>query len=421
MAFRKFDTQIIYFWLLSLVAFTIPLPMLFNNIVVIVLLSFWLFLIFKRETKISEFRAIIMLIVPYLLVVIGAFYSQNSHQASIELIKGLPFLLLPLIIFTLPFKICSNNLKQVLKGFVLGNILVCLVLLFVILDKVLTEHFSIQTLYSLTHQSLSLHVKLNAIYLSLYISLSLTVVFYFLLTTRKILSVKFKVIIVAVSLLFSFILVLLSSRTVMLSCIVVNSAMFIYYQLKKYSLLKVVAQFSLVIVFLSIMIFAVNPIFKWRIESMFDTQDQRVSSNKEEGIKMRYRLWTSSLEVFKENRLFGVGTGDFKDELEKVYKDNNYRIQYRHHMNSHNQYLSYIVSNGIVGLFLFTFYLLYCFQLFYRTKNPLSLFILFTIVFCFFTESHLYTNKGIILVAFFLTLLVKHAKDTIQIMRNEKD
>ena len=44
---------------------------------------------------------------------------------------------------------------------------------------------------------------------------------------------------------------------------------------------------------------------------------------KEEGVQMRQKLWNSSFEVFKDNFLFGVGTGDFKDELLETYKKTN--------------------------------------------------------------------------------------------------
>jgi O-antigen ligase len=196
--------------------------------------------------------------------------------------------------------------------------------------------------------------------------------------------------------------------------------MYIYYQLKKHSALKVLTRFILILGILAVGVFAVNPIFKWRVASMFDIQDDSISSNKEQGIKMRNKLWSSSVEVFKDNWLIGVGTGDFKDELERVYKKYNYRIQYRHHMNSHNQYLSYAVSNGLVGLIIFTFYIGYCVTTFVRGKNLLSLFLTLTILMCFMTESHLYTNKGVIVVAFFLTLLSKYAQDTKEIGLNEK-
>ncbi len=420
MKFRKLESKSIYLWLLSSVAFTIPLPMLFNNISIILLLSFWLFLCFRKQTNKPNLKTVLVLTIPYLLLVIGAFYSKNLHQVSIELTKGLPFLLLPIIVLTMPFNILKDDFRKVLKGFIFGNFLVCLFLLFIVLKTLVEENFSTKTLWGLTHQSLSSHVDLNAIYLSLYVSLCITFLLHFFLTYGKNLSIKCKTLFAFVSLLFLVLLIFLSSRTVMISCFIVNSAMYIHYELKKHNAVKVLVRFVLIIGFLFVGIFTVNPIFKWRVESVFDIQDNTISSNKEQGIKMRNKLWSSSVEIFKGNWLIGVGTGDFKDELEKVYKENNYRIQYRHHMNSHNQYLSYSVSNGMLGLLLFSLYILYCVTLFIKSKNKLPLFILLTILMCFMTESHLYTNKGVIVVAFFMTLLLKHTKDTEEIGLNEK-
>ena len=118
--------------------------------------------------------------------------------------------------------------------------------------------------------------------------------------------------------------------------------------------MKVLFRFVIIGGILGVSAIAINPILKWRVESLFLN-----SSFKEEGVQMREKLWKSSYEVFNEHKLFGVGSGDFKDELIKTYKKNDYRIQYRFEMNSHNQYLSLLVSNGLIGVLLFLFYLFY--------------------------------------------------------------
>ena len=91
----------------------------------------------------------------------------------VELTKNLPFILYPVIIFCTPFNLIKSRFQFILKAFIAGNIIICLILLVVILKTILSDGFSIKTLWGLTHQTLAGHVALNAIYLSLYIAIGL--------------------------------------------------------------------------------------------------------------------------------------------------------------------------------------------------------------------------------------------------------
>lgn len=401
----------IYILLLSLIAFTIPMPMLVNNIAIISLILYWLLSCFRRQIKLPRLKDILVLTIPFTLLIIGSFYTSNMHQLNIEITKNLPFLILPIILYTTPRQISTSDYKTILKSFVLGNIIVSVVLFLIICKTIYTKSFTIQTLWGLTHQGLGEQVNLNAIYLSLFIGLSLSMVVNFYLEKRGKISINTKIISLASTLLFVFILIFLSSRTVLFSTMVISFILCFRYYSKRHSVFKLTIIFLLLTGVTIFIIFTINPILKWRTESLFEIQDVSQIEGKEEGIKMRKKLWSSSIEVFKNNWLIGVGAGDFKDELEKVYKKNHYRIQYRMHMNSHNQYISYLVSHGIIGLFLFLTYLFYPLILFYRKKRLFFLLTMLFFMMCLTTESYFYTNKGVILMAFFITLMVKYSTD----------
>jgi O-antigen ligase len=403
----------IYIALLASVAFTIPFPMLLNNIAMILLLLFWLLLCLKKEIAKFEIKSFLLLSIPYGILILGSLNSSNFNQLGTELTKSLPFLIIPLIVFTIPLKLTSRRFKMVLTAFVLGNSFVSLFLFGIIFYKVITNGFSLETLWGLTHQSLAEHVHMNAIYLSMYLAISLIILISFILKNTKKAAPKYKLALLLSSSLFIFILIFLSSRTVLFASGVTIAAIFVQHYLNKDNSTKALLKLILVGSILAVAIFYINPVLKWRFESVIGTQDPMLTNGKEEGVKMRTKLWSSALEVFEENWAFGVGSGDFKDELEKIYIKNKYRIQYRHHMNSHNQYLSYMVSNGVYGLLLFLAFLLY--PAFHYIKNRLWLLAFISIMFAcgFMTESYLYTNKGVVIIAFFATLMYKHSKDLI--------
>ena len=396
----------LYIALLSLVGFTIPLPMLLNNIAIILFVGFWLVLGLTKKLIKPSIKSVLFLSLPFILLVLGSFNTFNYDQLIIELTKSLPFLLFPVIFYTVPFRLTLQQFKTILKAFVAGNIIICIVLLAVIIYQLLLNGFNPQTLWGLTHQSLSAYVSINAIYLSLFLALALLITVYFFLQKRNSgRTLKQIIYFTGITSLLVIILIFLSSRTVLLGCALIISIMVFRYYLETEKLLKALLRFLVAGIVLSILVLSMNPVLKWRIESVVDIQDTEFTVGKEEGIKMRKRLWSSSAEVFANNWLFGVGSGDFYDELNKVYKENKFRIQYRHEMNSHNQYLSYLVSNGIVGLLLFIFYMFYPIRMYFKSKRWLPFFITILFVLSYITESYLYTNKGVVVVAFFMTLM----------------
>ena len=76
-------------------------------------------------------------------------------------------------------------------------------------------------------------------------------------------------------------------------------------------------------------------------------------------ITMRFEYWKTGWQIFRNVPLLGVGTGDIQEEYQKTYKLNNSTLDLKYQRRSHNQYLSILVSLGIVGLILFLISILY--------------------------------------------------------------
>jgi len=104
----------------------------------------------------------------------------------------------------------------------------------------------------------------------------------------------------------------------------------------------------LIILFSSILIlflaFNNSQIFKDRVfETINDVQKFSEEKNTSLGLRVQYAIY--SFEIFRENPLIGVGTGDFSDEFKKINKVNNVFIT-----NPHNNYLFVLGQFGILGL-----------------------------------------------------------------------
>jgi O-antigen ligase len=124
----------------------------------------------------------------------------------------------------------------------------------------------------------------------------------------------------------------------------------------------------------------------------------------------RLVIWEASLVIIKDHWLFGVGTGDVKDELYKEYKIRNMIDALVHKMNSHNQYLQTLITLGVIGvLLLISLLVLPAIQAF-RKENWIYFTFLLVFGLNIFVESMLEIQQGVIFYAFFNTLLFAQKK-----------
>ena len=78
-------------------------------------------------------------------------------------------------------------------------------------------------------------------------------------------------------------------------------------------------------------------------------------------VTMRLEYWKTGWGIFINSPLLGVGTGDIKNEYQIAYKLNNSTLDLKYQRRSHNQYLSVLISLGIIGLFFFLISIFYPF------------------------------------------------------------
>jgi O-antigen ligase len=115
----------------------------------------------------------------------------------------------------------------------------------------------------------------------------------------------------------------------------------------------------------------------------------------------RIVYWNAAWSILKENMLLGVGTGDVQEAFNTYYKKQNTNLGEHYWLRSHNQFLSFGVSFGFIGILTFIF----CFAapfLEKKHKNNL-LFLVFWIMAAtsMFFEDTLETQIGVTYFCFF--------------------
>jgi 5S rRNA maturation endonuclease (ribonuclease M5) len=122
-------------------------------------------------------------------------------------------------------------------------------------------------------------------------------------------------------------------------------------------------------------------------------------------IPQRIELWKHSVHLIKKHPLLGVGTGDVKDafaaELELAKSP-----LMGTNMRSHNQYFTFLIAFGIVGLLFILFSMVYPPVALRTMKNSLFLVFFCIIIISMFTEDALEPQDGVTFFSFFYSFFL---------------
>lgn len=92
----------------------------------------------------------------------------------------------------------------------------------------------------------------------------------------------------------------------------------------------------------------------WELKNLSDKDYSNASS-----ITMRFEYWKIAFNIFKNNPIIGVGTGDIQNEFKKSYAKMQSTLDTKYQRRSHNQYLTILATLGIIGLICFLTAFLY--------------------------------------------------------------
>ena len=122
-------------------------------------------------------------------------------------------------------------------------------------------------------------------------------------------------------------------------------------------------------------------------------------------IPQRVELWKISIQAIKKQPIFGVGTGDVKDAFAQELRVGNSPLA-ETNMRSHNQYFTFAIAFGIVGLLLILFAIFYPVFALKMFRNSLFLVFFCIIILSMLTEDTLEPQDGVTFFAFFYSFFL---------------
>lgn len=263
-------------------------------------------------------------------------------------------------------------------------------------------HLSWSSLFTakFINHNFSAPVGIHATYLSIYAALSIST-FLFLFFRNPGLK-NFKYIFYSLILLAGFIQ--LSSRSVFVAMgiILVAGVPALLLQGKKKLQFFLISVAGAVVIFLFITQVAS---FKKRYINDLET-DLSENSASDYQSESRLARWGLEWELIQKFPFTGYGTGSEKDVLKEKYFENKFYLSYLLELNAHNQYLSFLINTGIIGLLLYLYVLYFGFKQAVRGRDFLLLSFMIIITVVSISENILDVNKGILFYAFFYSFFL---------------
>jgi O-antigen ligase len=339
----------------------------------------------------------------FLMYLAALLYSTDIDSANRVLQNKVSFFIFP---FFLPIIFSSNKEKNFsyLKTFALSGFVYVLLSLiratYLYVCEGSLNHFFTQYFYFRFHDS---QIILHPTYGSVYFNLLFFVVCIFLIVNTQLFKNKNKDKLLAIGITSLFFIVLSLSKLGFLMFLINVVILLIFYAIVKNKVKKSI------IVFLSFIIITGGLVYttplKIRFEQAYHEMFYGNQNPDDHYMSTGTRIWTWKItnEVINENGFWGIGTGDFKNELEQKFREKKMIDFYGY--DSHQQYLQTTATIGYLGLlFLILMFTLIMVRA-VKTKNSLLFFLSLMYMFWGFTESMFERQSGVLFFIFFVFLI----------------
>lgn len=381
--------QRIFYFLLAFCLFSLPFPdYSLNTKALIGLAVYWAFFYnsLKEKKKYLQKHFLLFLSISsfFWVPVLGLFYTDNLEGAISEIQLKLPFLILPLIFFSVPFE---KSRAFLMDYFVVGVIAAS----FLALIKI--------WYFKLNHLGEYFHYARFADFLdrhTTYYALLVVIALLWLLWT----CIKKKhnqLILFATTILLLYVLYLLSVRASIIALLggflIIVSTARIKKSIKFGGLLIIPCLLALVY-------------FTPHFQSRFDLSTTDTTAIHD--FDYRKLHWKSVKETIEHQSLiFGNGTYGNRDFLYEKYKEYGLTAAYKLRYNAHNQLLETVLEFGIIGALIFVGVLLYFIYFLLRHRDYFALSVLTIFLLFMITESIFQRTIGVVFFSVLMCIFLR--------------
>jgi len=403
------DTTVnrISYYHLVLFVIALPFDLFYSEIILISFGIHTLIHIQKGAIKNIFSKPVLMLAAIYLLGLAAILYSPDKTEGINVATRQLAILIVPVL-----FALNGLDLEKYKMDLIIIFGCTCtLTILYLYADAVYTIYhlklpFSSLFTGSFINHNFSRPIQIHATYLSLYTTFSLLAFLYVILKNKN---VKQRWIYIVAAIILSAGMLQLSSRAVFIAFLLVFNCIFPFFLFRGRSRLFFFIAATLISAVTLTIIFSTDS-FKERYISELKT-DLTENNKIIEDAEPRLTRWAAILELIKSSPVIGYGTGSEKELLKEKFFEKKLFTSYLHEFNAHNEYLSFLIKTGLIGLALFIYVLYIGFKTAVQRRDILFLNFMVLIVTVGVSENFLDVNKGIFFFSFFFSVFLFRSKE----------
>ncbi len=392
-----------------LAAFLIALP--FDHFY-----SEWLFIVFCLHTLIYASKSSLWKLKDKKIWIIGSLFflsalallfSRYKSEGTKDAIQQISFFLFPAFLAINNLNIRKYKYK-LLELFAITCTAVVFYLLLETFKVLLYFHLPLTSILStpFLNGNFTSPIDVHPTYFAIYVLLSICI---FINLSFRMGAPKYRYIIFCIVLLAG--LIQLSARAPLLAAEIIFIFAIPVFLLKNKD--KIV--FSLCAIFVSLLfIIGVSQTESLKKRYWTDLEND-LSYYQDPGDLTESRLmrWDLEWQLIRNSPFIGYGSGSEKDILKDKYFENKYFRSFLLGLNAHNQYLSFMLNEGVIGLFLYLSVIIYGLSKAVRGKDFLLTCFITILIVVSFSENILDVSKGVLFYSFFfpLFLFTLNAKD----------
>ncbi|WP_179021467.1 O-antigen ligase family protein [Winogradskyella forsetii] len=326
----------------------------------------------------------------YLLMIVSLLYSQNMEYGLNKLETMSSLVLFPLIFALFPKCYLNDIFINLYKYLTVYFIAILSFNLISFFYHGLHYGETIFIHYPTVNKIAQGPYNIHPIYLSIHICVALLFSFFII---RKLQS-NYKR---AAIILFDIILILFLFILLKKGPIIVLALVFLIFALFQRS--KKVLYIALFVIILNVV--AIMSIPEYRAKFSELVKIENVDSGGATSTNIRYSIYSIAIKKMIESPIIGYGIGDGKDVLLETYKEES-PILYKEKYNSHNQYISFMLALGIIGLMVFLFFMSYNLVYAIRYNNQILILLLLLYGLMMSFENIMEREDGVIYFSFFI-------------------
>ncbi|MCD4736680.1 MAG: O-antigen ligase family protein [Bacteroidales bacterium] len=391
----------IYSYALLVLAFSIPLYNPLASLSIAVITLNWLvegrFALKFKLLRSNRLRQSVLLFgLIYLIYLLGFLYAGDINAGLFELQLKLSLLLFPVIFASIDWNILKGKSFRFFLSFIMG----CFISSLMLVVRSFINYLSTGHITEFFYGQLSWYH--HASYLSMFLVFAIAILLFWIQKGKKVLPRLYTYFL----LVYFFSLTFLLSSKAGIICLagVVTFYTFSWWYRKDW-------KSGFIFIGLAAIFFVVASLVFTKASGRFTEARQAITEQSQDtaatgSTAVRMLIWSSSLNIIKENLPFGAGTGSSAEFLLDEYKKEGIPAAIENNYNAHNQYLEIFIDLGLPGIFILLGIILISFIISVKYRGGLYFVFISMVAFNLIFESMFERQAGVVFYAFFNVLLL---------------